>query len=229
MDHNVIGNDERDGLKTQGIGQSAAKSSNAYQVYKLTNTVNGKAYIGITSRTVDVRWFEHVERARQGLRGSRIYAAIRKYGKDAFVREVVAVARSEDEARKLETEHITSNDTYENGYNANLGGEGFLHFPEHIRLKIGLAQKGKIISAESRKKMSEAKIGRTECAEHFGDHTKKGSENPRAKSFKIRFPDGSEQMVIGLRSFCREHALSMRHLKGRGQTKGYALLERFNG
>ena len=228
MDHNVIGNDERDGLKTQGIGQSAAKSSTNYLVYKLTNTVNGKAYIGITSRSLSKRWLEHVERARQGLRDSRIYAAIRKYGKDAFIREVIAVTDSEDEVRRLEVEHIALNDTYENGYNSNLGGYGFLHFPEHIRLKIGAAQKGKIISAECRVKMSEAKRGKSECANQLGDHTKKGADNPRAKSFKVRFPDGSEHVISGLRAFCREHALSMRHLKGRGQTKGYSLLERFN-
>lgn len=228
MDHNVIGNDERDGSKTVGIGQSASKSSTKYLVYRLTNTVNGKAYIGITSRTLNARWSEHVERARQGLRGSRIYDALRKYGKDAFVREVLAEAESEEAVRLLEREHIIANDTYESGYNSNLGGEGFLKFPDHIRLKISMAQKGKIISAECRKKMSEAKLGRPECAEHFGDHTKKGSGNPRAKSFRVRFPDGSEHTVCGLRAFCRDNGLSMRHLKGRAQTKGYALLERFN-
>ncbi len=228
MDHNVIGNGERDGLKTHGIGQSASKSSGTYLIYRLTNTVNGKAYVGITGRSLNIRWGEHVERARQGLRNSRIYDAIRKYGPDAFSREVVAVADTEEDARALEIEHIAKNDTYESGYNSNLGGEGFLVFPEHIRRKIGEAQKGKIISAECRAKMSQAKIGKSECAEHFGDHTKKGAANPRAKKYRFRFPDGSEQVVTGLRALCREHGLSMRHLQQRGHSKRYVLLERFN-
>lgn len=227
MDHNVIGNDERDGSKTRGIGQSAAKSSN-YLVYRMTNTVNGKSYIGITGRALDTRWLEHVERARQGQRNSRIYAAIRKYGPGAFVREVIAEGSSEEEARALEIEHIAKHDTYESGYNSNLGGEGFLRFPDHIRRKISEAQKGKIVSAECRAKMSSAKLGRPECAVHLGDHAKKGPANPRAKSFKVRFPDGSERVVVGLREFCRAHGLSSRHLKGRGRTKGFVLLERSN-
>lgn len=228
MDHNVIGNGEREGLKTHGIGQSASKSSGTYLIYRLTNTVNGKAYVGITGRTLGIRWSEHVERARQGLRNSRIYDAIRKYGPDAFVREVIAVAETEDGARALEIEHIAKNDSYESGYNSNLGGEGFLVFPEHIRRKISEAQKGKIISAECRRKMSEAKIGRSECAEHFGDHTKKGAENPRARSFRFRLPDGSERVIQGLRAFCRDNGLHLAHVNARGHSKGYVLLERFN-
>lgn len=199
-------------------------------VYKLTNSINGKSYIGITSRTLDARWFEHLERTRQGKRPSnRLYAALAKYGPKAFRREVIARAASEDEVRRLETYYITKFDTYRNGYNCNLGGVGFLKFPEHIKVKIGLAQKGKIISAESKAKMSKAKLGDPKCATNFGEHTQKGAANPRAKEWLVRFPDGTDKRIKGLRAFVREHGLNMRHLKDRGHSKGYVLLKRFNG
>lgn len=211
-----------------GIGQSATKSNKQYLVYKLTNTINGKAYIGITSRDESFRWSEHKVRAKQGLRGSRLYDAIRKYGPDAFSREVIATASTEDESRELERRYIQEFDTYENGYNSNLGGYGFLHFPEHIRIKIGQAQKGKIIPPETRKKMSLAKLGDSKCAKQFGEHTQKGDLNPRSRSFRFRFPDGSEQVIKGLRAFCRNNGLHQAHITTRGHSKGYVLLERLN-
>lgn len=211
-----------------GIGQSAAKSNKQFLVYKLTNTINGKAYIGITARSEPERWSEHKVRAKQGVRNSRLYDAIRKYGPDAFNREVIATASTEDELRELEKRYIQEFNTYDAGYNSNIGGHGFLEFPEHIRIKIGKAQKGKIISPESRKKMSAAKLGDSRCAIHFGEHTQKGGLNPRSKSFRIQLPDGSEQVVRGLRAFCREKEIYLSHMYIRGKSKGFVLLERLN-
>lgn len=210
-----------------GIGQSATKS-NKYLVYKLTNTTNGKAYIGITSRDESFRWSEHKVRAKQGVRNSRLYDAIRKYGPDAFNREVIAEASTEEELRDLERRYIQEFNTYEAGYNSNLGGHGHLHFPEHIRIKIGLAQKGKVISLEARKKMSLAKLGDSKCAKQFGEHTQKGNLNPKSKSYRVQFPDGIEHVIKGLRAFCRDRGLNFPHLHARGRTKGYVLLGRLN-
>lgn len=197
-------------------------------VYKATNRENGKSYIGITSRTAEVRWEEHLSRARCGMRRSRLYDAIRKYGDSAFDLEVVAAADSEDEARTLECHYINEFDTYESGYNCNFGGAGFLKFPAHIIEKISAAQKGKIISDETKRKMSLAKLGDSSCANNFGDHVKKGCDNPRSKQYLIGFPDGSERIVIGLRAFCREMGLDNSKLMVKGRTKGYKILRRFN-
>lgn len=223
----MIGNDEREGSKTTGIGQSAAKS-NSYLVYKLRNTLNGKCYIGITSRTLEDRWTEHVTRARQGIRNNRLAAAFRKYTPEVFERSVIAVVASQQEARQAEVDQIQAHDSYRHGYNANLGGHGLLEVPEEMRRRIGDAQRGKVITAEMRANMSAAKKGRPEFAAHLGDHVQQGAGNPRARTFRVRFPDGTEHTVSGIRAFTRDHGLSLRHLKGRGQTKGYVLLERFN-
>jgi hypothetical protein len=101
-------------------------------------------------------------------------------------------------------------------------------FPEHIRKKIGLAQKGKIISKATRLKMSQAKLGKPECAANFGEHTNKGSQNPKAWTYLIRFPDGSEHMITGIRNFCREKGIQHPKLSAKGRTKGYSILRRFN-
>ena len=129
----------------------------------------------------------------------------------------------------LETEYIKKFNSCRRGYNCNLGGHGFLELPDHIKRKISAAQIGKVVSAESRRKMSEAKRGDSRCARQLGRHTLKGAENPRSKSYLVQFPDGSIHRIRGMRAFCREHKLTQCKLTGmRKETKGYKLLERFN-
>jgi len=80
-------------------------------VYKVTNTENGKSYIGITSRSTEERWKEHLSRAKNGLRNSRIYAAIRKYGVEKFEVTTIDQVDCEDSVRELE-KIISFNLTY---------------------------------------------------------------------------------------------------------------------
>jgi group I intron endonuclease len=52
-------------------------------IYKITNKINGKVYIGKTVRTVEQRWAQHLADAHR--RSSPLlHNAIRKYGSDAF-------------------------------------------------------------------------------------------------------------------------------------------------
>lgn len=181
----------------------------AYLVYKLTNSVNGKAYVGITARSLDTRWLEHCARARQGARTeSRLYSALRKYGLDVFIREVIGTCDTEDEARAAETAFIRELGTYERGYNANEGGHGWLHVPENVRRKSSASQKGREIDTATRAKMSAAKLGDPRCADHLAAHTRKGSDNPRAKAYLVSLPDGSEQVIVGLRAFMRANGVA---------------------
>jgi len=197
-------------------------------VYRIKNTGNDKCYIGITSRTVLERWNEHLSRARNGIRNSRIYDAIRKYGKDRFEITTIDSTNYEKVVRRLEKYYIKHFDAYKNGYNCNLGGHGFLVFPDEIRKKISEAQKGKIISLETREKMSKAKLGDSQCAEHFGMHTNKGDANPRSKYFLIKRPNGKIDVGRGLRAYCRDNNLSYSKLSPKRHTKGFKLLGTFN-
>jgi group I intron endonuclease len=93
-------------------------------VYKLTCVLTGKAYIGITTRGLAVRWADHLKRARCSLeRNQPLYNAIRKYGGDKFVCEVIKVASSLDELLALERRLIVEHGTLTPfGYNVAEGG-----------------------------------------------------------------------------------------------------------
>ena len=64
-------------------------------IYKVTNKVNGKIYIGQTVRTLEQRKWQHLDAAKNGCK-THFYNAIRKYGEDNFVFEII------DEASSLE-------------------------------------------------------------------------------------------------------------------------------
>jgi group I intron endonuclease len=84
-------------------------------IYLITNTVNGKRYIGKTSRTIEVRWYHHCKNAEYGL-DNYLYKAIRKYGKDNFTIEYLCDGLDEEEVVMIEA--------YSPEYNMTKGGDG---------------------------------------------------------------------------------------------------------
>lgn len=93
-------------------------------IYKITNTKNGKVYIGKTLFTVDKRWSEHCRTyKRQDHQGRPLYSAMLKYGIDAF--KVETIEQCEDDiASDRERYWIEYFRSFKYGYNATLGGDG---------------------------------------------------------------------------------------------------------
>lgn len=98
-------------------------------LYKVVNTVNGKVYIGKTYSTIGDRWARHKYDAfRLDPEGNykydfKFYRAIRKYGTDAF--DIYDLGTFEESLlEEKEIEYIEICDSYRNGYNSTLGGDG---------------------------------------------------------------------------------------------------------
>lgn len=90
-----------------------------YQIYKATNLINGKVYIGQTSREMRFRIAEHIY--KQTLLGADIV----EFGKINFKFEVIDHAHFKDEADKKEIFYIDYyNCLAPNGYNQSIGGAG---------------------------------------------------------------------------------------------------------
>lgn len=93
-------------------------------VYKHTSIKSGKSYIGITKNGIDKRWKQHLVEASRGSQ-SHFHRAIRMYGEDNWEHTVIAHSIDTlEEAYALEKYYIKKEDTFENGYNLNEGGEG---------------------------------------------------------------------------------------------------------
>lgn len=86
-------------------------------VYKITNKINGKVYIGQTSKSLKERFQRHCCDAMSDRLDTHFARAIRKYGKENFSPEIIDTATSEEELNEKERYWIHYYDSLNNGYN----------------------------------------------------------------------------------------------------------------
>ncbi len=151
-----------------------------YIVYKHTNKINGKVYIGITSRTIKERWGSNGANYRSS---PHFFSAINKYGWDNFTHEILFENLTKDEAclkeKELIKEYNSNNKDF--GYNQTDGGEMFT-MTEDVKKKISLSMIGnknglnKPCSKEKAKKISESQKGK-----YVSDETRK-KQSEKAKN-----------------------------------------------
>lgn len=91
-------------------------------IYRHTNSVTGRSYIGLTSQEGNARWLKHLSDARNGSE-THFHRAIRLYGEEAWQMEILQdCVLTRDEANAFETHYIKKFDTFDNGYNSTIGG-----------------------------------------------------------------------------------------------------------
>lgn len=86
-------------------------------IYKITNTVNNKIYIGQTTGTVKARWSRHKNDALSNRLDTHFARALRKYPIESFVVETIDSAESQEELTAKEHYWILYYDSVNNGYN----------------------------------------------------------------------------------------------------------------
>lgn len=92
-------------------------------IYKITNNVNNKIYIGQTIQDVKERFYQHcATKCSQAVLDMAIHKAIIKYGKHNFTLEVIEELDSSD-LNDRERYWIQYYDSYKNGYNSTIGGQ----------------------------------------------------------------------------------------------------------
>jgi group I intron endonuclease len=120
-------------------------------VYKITNSVNGKLYFGLSAHPAS-RWSTHKRRAIDGY-VSKLSMAMRKHGVAAFSFEVIHWCDSREDANELEHFFIEEAGTRLSGYNIREGGDSGSH-SEESKIKIGLIGLGREVTSETREKIS---------------------------------------------------------------------------
>jgi group I intron endonuclease len=104
------------------IDETPKQDNLIYYLYRITNTTNGKVYIGQSIDT-NSRWRSHRREASKDNPTSMISKAIKKYGNDSFEFEVIASCKTWKDANDTETLLVKQyNSLVPNGYNVALGG-----------------------------------------------------------------------------------------------------------
>jgi group I intron endonuclease len=100
---------------------------NIYSVYRITNKINNKVYIGYTSLPVEKRFSNHWKDANNNSK-SILHKSMLKHGIDSFVIECLYQSKDKTHIKsEMENYFILEYNSffkYENGYNMTLGGDG---------------------------------------------------------------------------------------------------------
>lgn len=119
-------------------------------IYKITNDITNKIYIGQTTKTIEKRWQEHLKEAlnTNSKKNTALYASMRKYGIEHFHIELVEEVDESISLDEREQYWIAFYNSYGQpyGYNETIGGNLFskdinpMNVPE-IRHKVSDSQK----------------------------------------------------------------------------------------
>jgi group I intron endonuclease len=102
-------------------------------IYRVTNKVNGKSYIGQTTLTLAQRWACHVTNREK----APLARAIRKYGREAFTLDALCECDSREMLDAAEVEWITRAGTkVPKGYNLKDGGNAGVPLTDEIRARM---------------------------------------------------------------------------------------------
>lgn len=147
-------------------------------IYKITNKINKKTYIGQTWQTMKLRFLQH----SYSNDSIKLYNAIKKYGLHNFTIECITIANTQEIANILEIQFIAKyqSNIRHIGYNISNGGNGVGKHSLQTKVKLSKSLKGKkkapftkihktnmskakmghSVSQEARDKISKANIGR---------------------------------------------------------------------
>jgi len=172
---------------------------NIYSIYKATNKINGKSYIGFTSN-FSHRKYKHKYYSLTKKVNNYFYNAIRKHGWDNFQWNIIFQSKDANYCKNVMEKYFI--DEYRTfvgfsnclGYNTTLGGDGTLgHNPEKTQ--------------QHKNKISKSLKGRKKTKEHI-----QSAAIARSKEYKMISPNGEMIVIKNMSEFCRNNKLNQSHM-----------------
>jgi len=129
-----------------------------YIIYKATNSINNKCYIGFT-KNLEVRKYCHKRNADKKL-NRKFYDAINKYGWNNFYWEVLYCSVDREHClNEMEDHFIQEYDSIKSGYNMCVGGGiPIMMITEETRRKMSLSHTGLKSTQETIEKKRKERI-----------------------------------------------------------------------
>lgn len=104
-------------------------------IYKIINDVNDKIYIGQTINTIEYRFNNHINAAKQSIHKNKFHDALIEIGPEHFKIELVEECMN-DRLNQRECYWIKYYDSVNKGYNTTWGGSAGFHYDREILLKL---------------------------------------------------------------------------------------------
>lgn len=157
-------------------------------IYKITNNINQKVYIGQSIRPVEDRFKRHISDAKNNILDTHFCRAIRKYGEENFSIEIIDTAQTQHELNHKEQYWIRYYNSIMNGYNETdaiykSGGNTYL-------------SKSKDEMSEIKEKLRNSKLG---------------INNPNATSIKCLNVKTNEEIIFNTIKECKDYFGELHH------------------
>lgn len=187
-------------------------------IYKVTNAVNGKVYIGQTTQTLEKRWKNHLHDMKYNT-NNKFYNAIKKYGCESFIKEVIEEnIQSEEKLSNREKYWIKYYNSYKEGYNSTIGGEISPMKYKEIREKVSKSMKGRKFTKEHREKLKLAQKGR-KGTPHTEEHKKYMSQLMKGREVSKETREKLRKASLGQKQSDETINKRSKAMKGRKFTK----------
>lgn len=208
---------------------------NNAKIYKITNLVNDKIYVGQTYKSIEERFKRHCAEARwKNKKKMPIVFALAKYGFQNFsihlLEELdISLTKQEVDAKEVYW-GIQLNTISPNGYNLRLG-ESSPIMSDETKQKIRLAHLGKKVTIETKLRLSEShkgfkvtqqtkdKLSAINKGKTPSENTKKGASLKNAKHYTLISPEGIITKIFNMRKFAKLHNLSTTRLSNLAKGK----------
>lgn len=153
-----------------------------YHIYKITNLVNNKMYIGQSARGVAERFNRHICDAMNGKLDTHFARAIRKYGPENFTVDVIDTVDNQEELNQQEQYWIRAYDSIRHGYN----------------------ETDAIYKSGGNTYMSKTESEMNDIRDRIRE-TKLGSKNPHSRKIKCRNENTGEELFFNTVKECQEY------------------------
>ena len=176
-------------------------STTIYSIYKATNIINNKVYIGYSKHGLG-RKYQHLEKSVNS--NLPFHNAIQKYGNDAFIWEIIYQSQDGDHTlNEMEPYFIKEYRSFvdftdSNGYNATLGGKQSSNHSTATKKLLSKYTKKQWENEDYRNKM--ISYNKTKWS------NPKYIEN-RINGWEVEDPKGMKTVVSNLAEFCRNNNL----------------------
>lgn len=161
-----------------------------YIIYKFTNTINSKSYVGLTTQTLKRRVYLHFWKANKKP-VCHFHRALNKYPKDVWCISILedGDAPDHEHIKQRERYFICEHRTYIEGYNSTEGGEDFSSSDYQRQLQLDRVRNGthpflggSIQSASMKRRHAAGEfIGQNQKRISEGNHHFVGNTNPQKK------------------------------------------------
>ena len=187
-------------------------------IYKAVNIINNKVYIGQSKNSLKYRISTHKCAAFTANSKSYFHKAIRKYGWDSFIWEIIFECKTIEELNIKEIEFITEYECHASlgkGYNLTKGGDfNPMSDPdvkrrhdESLRITMkAFCGDNNVMKRPDIKHKHQLAIEKLSSDPDWVESKRVGDLKQKA-TYEVIFPDGTIEIVIGLNQFCKLHNL----------------------